>query len=155
MSGPGGPGYYGVPGGSGAAYGGAIFNRNGSVIVFSGNFSGNSGGDIYNLADGTVASVTLLGVSATVSRFATNGGVTLPPIPPLISSAVRLADGKLQLSFTNLSGTNFTVIASTNLAIPASNWVSRGAPTQAVGNLYQFTDPTPSNRQYFYQLRFP
>ena len=143
--------------GNGATFGGAIFNRNGTVTISGGSFFSDAGGDIYNLGDGAgkVAILTLTNVTAGKINNTINGGIALPPDAPLIFGAGRLSNGKFQFSFTNLSGTNFTVIATTNPALPVVSWVSLGSPTQAVGTLYQFTDPTPSNRNFFYQLRFP
>jgi len=100
-------------------------------------------------------SIILIGVTASETNSAVNGGRALP-IAPVITSAVRLYNGVFVLTFTNLSGTNFTVIGSTNPGAPASNWISLGAPFQASGDFYEFIDNSASNRAtFFYQLRFP
>jgi len=68
-------------------------------------------------------------------------------------SGTRLANGNFQLTFTNVSGLNFSILASTNIATAATNWTVLGAPieTPAAGQ-YQFTDSI-TNKARFYRVR--
>jgi hypothetical protein len=60
------------------------------------------------------------------------------------------------LSFTNLAGLNFTVLASTNLGLPLSNWTVLGMPTEEPPGQYQFTDPQTTHPPIqFYRVRWP
>ena len=72
--------------------------------------------------------------------------------PPRLSGA-RLANGNFQLTFTNVSGLNFSILASTNIATAVTNWTVLGTPieTPAAGQ-YQFTDSV-TNKARFYRVR--
>ena len=72
--------------------------------------------------------------------------------PPRLS-ATRLANGNFQLTFTNITGMNFQILASTNLQTPLANWINLGAPTEIPINHYQFTDTqAPANKARFYKV---
>jgi hypothetical protein len=63
-----------------------------------------------------------------------------------------LGNGAFQFAYTNSSGINGSVYASTTL----TNWAAIGAATQISSGLYQFTDTTATNYpRRFYQLRSP
>jgi predicted outer membrane repeat protein len=64
----------------------------------------------------------------------------------------------IQLDFTNLSGLNFNVLTTTNVALPINLWSNFGAAVEspAGSGLYQFTDTHTTNfPQRFYSVRFP
>jgi len=64
--------------------------------------------------------------------------------------------GAFQLSFTNLSGLGFTVLGSTNVALPVAQWTVLGAPVENPPGRYQFTDPQATNNPTrFYRVRSP
>ena len=66
--------------------------------------------------------------------------------------AQRLSNGTMQLTFTNVTGLNFSILASTNVAAPLANWTVLGTPTEtSVGN-YQFVDSI-TNKTRFYRAR--
>ena len=76
--------------------------------------------------------------------------------PPFLSSVQVLGGGAFQFSFTNSNDTAFTVLASSNVALPSSQWQSLGSPLPVGGGRYQFTDPGATNfARRFYQLRTP
>ncbi|HEX5397649.1 MAG TPA: NF038122 family metalloprotease [Verrucomicrobiae bacterium] len=68
-------------------------------------------------------------------------------------SGTRLANGAFRLTFTNVTGLNFSILASTNIATAVTNWTVLGAPieTPAAGQ-YQFTDSV-TNRTRYYRVR--
>jgi hypothetical protein len=68
-------------------------------------------------------------------------------------SGTRLGNGNFQLTFTNVSGLNFSILASTNIATAVTNWTVLGTPieTPAAGQ-YQFTDSV-TNKARFYRVR--
>ena len=73
-----------------------------------------------------------------------------------VNSVRRLGDGRLQLTFSNTPGAPFTVLASTNVALPVAQWIILGPPTEAPPGHYQFTDaPTTNAPQRFYLIRSP
>jgi len=72
--------------------------------------------------------------------------------PPLLGSAI-LSGGAVQFSFTT-GTTNFTLLATTNVALPYPNWIPVGPATPLGGGTYQFSEPA-SSPQRLYRLRFP
>jgi hypothetical protein len=62
----------------------------------------------------------------------------------------------VRFDFTNSPGARFTVLTSTNLALPLANWTVLGPPVEAPSGRYQFTDLQTTNRpQRFYRVRSP
>jgi hypothetical protein len=53
------------------------------------------------------------------------------------------------------TGTTYTVLSTTNVALPISNWISLGTAAEATAGQFQFTDTTATNGQRFYRLRLP
>jgi len=84
--------------------------------------------------------------------------VVATPVPFQLVGTSSISGGAFQLSFTNLSGLGFTVLGSTNLALPLSGWTVLGSPVETPpgsGN-YQFTDSQATNLvSRFYQVRSP
>lgn len=96
-----------------------------------------------------VAEITVLGQSVAITQ-ATD--VT----PPAIDGETFLAPGEFQLSFSdNAADASFTVLASTNLALPLSQWTVLGAATNLGAGRWQFIDIQATNRQCFYSIRSP
>src|SRR5687767_9784635 len=56
--------------------------------------------------------------------LAGTGTGTINPFP--LTGMTRLPNGSFQFGFTNQSGLSFTVLASTNVALPMSNWTWMG-----------------------------
>lgn len=81
-----------------------------------------------------------------------------PSTPIMISSAELFGDGTFQLSFSNVTGGSFSVLASTNLVLPISNWPLVGPVTETPpgSGQFQFTDAQATNHpQRFYRVRSP
>ncbi len=69
-------------------------------------------------------------------------------------AGTRLGGGTFQLTFTNIPGTTFTVLATTNLALSVTNWASLGTATDSVPGQFQFTDSqATTNKLRFYRAR--
>jgi len=78
------------------------------------------------------------------------------PTPPRLTGAKKLANGSFQFGFTNNPGALFAVIATTDLALPSSNWMVLGGATEVSPGQFQFTDPQgPNSPPRFYRLRSP
>jgi hypothetical protein len=78
------------------------------------------------------------------------------PPPPQISGLAVLSSGAQQLTFSNLAGASFTVLATTNLASPISQWSTLGVPIEVSPGQYEFTDQeAPNYPQRFYIIRSP
>jgi hypothetical protein len=72
------------------------------------------------------------------------------------ASFLALPNGAFQFSFTNLPGLSFTVLGTTNLTLPLSNWTVLGAPVEGPAGQYQFTDTQATNSaSQFYRVRSP
>ena len=94
------------------------------------------------------AHITLLGQSISVTQ--------VPPPSPTLMGATTLGSGVFQLSFSNtLAGATFTVLSTTNLSVPLTNWMVVSAATNTAPGLYQFTDTAATNAQRFYRVRSP
>lgn len=86
--------------------------------------------------------------------LATNNLVIIS-VPRLINP-IMLGNGTFRFAFTNAPGVAFTVLVSTNVALPLSNWTVLGTPTEVSPGQYQFTDAQLTNRPLqFYRVRFP
>lgn len=93
--------------------------------------------------------ITLLGQSIAV----TQGDVDVPLI---LTGWRSLGNGSFQFSFTNDAAASFSVLSSTNVALPLSNWMVIGSPTNVGGNLFQFTTtPSTNDSQRFYRVVSP
>ena len=72
-------------------------------------------------------------------------------VPKLTGS--RLTNGTFRLTFTNVTGLNFSILASTNIAAVVTNWTVLGAPVESpAAGQYQFTDSI-TNKMRFYRVR--
>jgi hypothetical protein len=91
-------------------------------------------------------------VSDTV--FAASSSALLGTPPDLI--VFLNTNGIVQLKFTNVIGAPFSVISSTDIFSPLSNWVSLGAALEVSPGQFQFTAPDTTNAaQRFYRVRSP
>jgi hypothetical protein len=118
----------------------AIGSINNGVVSFS--FTANSGFD-------RTAHINLFGVSITVNQA---GLIT----PPLLAGARMLSNGAFQFSFTNNPAASFTVISTTNVSLPLSQWTVAGVPTIVTPGVFQFTSgPGTNGPRRFYSVRSP
>ncbi len=93
--------------------------------------------------------INLLGLSVPISQ-----NVIISR--PILTGVKNLGTGGFQFSFTNNQTTNFTVLSTTNLALPLSNWTVLGPASNAGPGLFQFTAPAATNgAQRFYRVRSP
>jgi len=74
------------------------------------------------------------------------------PAPRL--TGTPLANGNFKIAFTNVTGMNFVVQATTNLSLSTGNWTNLGAPVESPAGQYQFTDTHASNAR-FYRVSLP
>jgi len=78
--------------------------------------------------------------------------------PVEITNLMSLGDGTFQFNFTNDIGASFRVLATTNVALPASNWLFLGFATETPpsSGQFQFTDPGATNfPQRYYRVKSP
>lgn len=81
---------------------------------------------------------------------------TTAPVPPPMLGGLSLGAGGFSLSFTNWPGVSFTMLSSTNVALPLGQWQDLGHPTEGPAGQYQFTDSQAgTNSQLYYIIRQP
>jgi sugar lactone lactonase YvrE len=104
----------------------------------------------YNAGTNRTAHITVLGQSIPVTQA--GAGAT----PMTLTGAQMLGNSVLQFSFTNTPGASFTVLSTTNLSLPWSNWTVVGTPSNTAPDVFQFTaQPTSNDPQRFYGVSSP
>jgi len=94
--------------------------------------------------------ITLLGQAIPI----TQAGAA--PLAADLTSPVWLPGGNLQFSFTGTAGASYSVLFSTNLALPLSAWTVAGTATETTPGQFQFTAmPSPAAPSGFYRVRSP
>jgi hypothetical protein len=145
------------------------FNANDTGVYFSinngvtnlKNFHANpSTGDVQDWATYSPADSYDAGISSGQEGFLSYADLTavdilgykLSFIPPKLSGA-RMANGTMQLTFTNVTGLNFSILACTNVAMPLASWTVLGMPTESPAGQYQFVDSSTTNKTRFYRVK--
>lgn len=78
-----------------------------------------------------------------VSYIRTTPGSGPPPATaPTITATTIATDGSFRFTFTNAAGNTFTVLGTTNIALPIADWNVLGTATEipAGSGMYQFVD---------------
>ncbi len=110
------------------------------VVTFS--FTANSGAT-------RTANITVLGQAVPITQQTTL-------TPPIITGFKLLSNTVVQFYFSNTQSTLFSVLSSTNLSTPFSNWTVLGAPSNIATGSFQFTSqPVTNDSQRFYRIRSP
>ena len=116
---------------------------------------------LTGLAPGTVYHYQLVAANSAGSTLGSDLTFTnsvSQPVAFSLTGGSQFSGGAFQLSFTNLSGLGFTVLGSTNLALPLTNWTVLGPVVEspAGSGSYQFTDTQNTNHTgQFYRVRSP
>ena len=126
------------------------------------NDGGENGGDVQDWAGGATAdsydAFTFPGEEGplSISDFIAMDilGYNSRGIRAAQVTGTPLANGAFQLSFTNLAGTSFSVLSSTNLSAPLASWTVLGTAVEYPVGQYNFIDPN-GGAQRFYLIRSP
>ncbi|HEY3864360.1 MAG TPA: BACON domain-containing carbohydrate-binding protein [Verrucomicrobiae bacterium] len=111
------------------------------VVHFS--FAANSGAS-------RTAHITLLGQSIPVIQAAYSA------TPSLLTGAQVVAPGVVQFVFTNTTSPTFTILSTTNLQLPLSNWTVFASLSNASSGIFLYTSPpTTNDSARFYRVRSP
>jgi hypothetical protein len=95
------------------------------------------------------AHISLLGQTIAITQ-------TAPITPLVLAGGTILANGAFQFSFSNNQGASFTVLTTTNPALPMRSWTVAGTPTNNGSGLFQFTAPMSTNApQLYYRVSSP
>jgi alpha-tubulin suppressor-like RCC1 family protein len=143
-------------------------NEHGLALCGDGTLAAWGYNDFGQLGDNTTTSrLAPVAVNATSlaagARFTSIAGadhtlalVALPATAIIWMGVKMLDNGSFQFAFTNTPGAFFGVLATTNPAMPLSNWTTLGAATEVSPGQFQFTDPQATNTpQRFYRVRSP
>jgi hypothetical protein len=85
--------------------------------------------------------------------MADNVVTTLAP-PPILLTDISMPPGDgFQFAFTNTPGANFVALASSNPAVPLTNWTSLGTVPEISAGKFQFTDLQTQGERRFYSVR--
>jgi sugar lactone lactonase YvrE len=104
----------------------------------------------FNPSSSRTAHITLLGQSIPITQA--GAGVT----PPILAGPQMLEGGLVQFAFTNIPNASFTVLSTTNLSLPLSNWTAIGAVSNMGAGQFQFIlQPASNGSQSFYTVRSP
>ncbi len=117
----------------------------------------------------TIAGITngVVGFTFTANTGSTNrtGHITLLGQPIAITQAALtpltlispgLLNGSFQFAFSNNDpGVSFTVLTTTNLLLPLTNWTVAGQATNTAPALFQFSTPATNNPGGYYRVRSP
>lgn len=114
----------------------------------------------YNPANGYYEGFTISLANNTLYIACTDQNVyayTATPTTAIkLTNAARLGNGSFQFSFTNTPKATFTAWASTNVALPLSNWTALGYVPEISSGQYQFSDTNAvANARRFYRVSSP
>jgi len=109
---------------------------------------------VWNFPPGeALVSVFVNGVQSTSSVV----NVTVPtPLATTLANPQVSSKGAFQFVFTNTPGAMLGVLATTNLALPVSNWARLSGVMEMSPGEFEFSDPQATNNvQRFYQIFAP
>jgi hypothetical protein len=90
------------------------------------------------------------------AAFTVGAGTTPVATNINLTTASVLPGGSFQFAFTNIPGASFTVLTTTNLALPLASWTVLGAVTEVTPGKFQFSDPQATNNpQRYYRVKSP
>jgi hypothetical protein len=93
---------------------------------------------------------------AEIGTLYTNGISTITATLPALTGAAILGNGVFRFSFSNNQNISITVLSTTNLSLPLSNWTVLGSPSNIAPGLFQFTtQPMTNDLQRFYTICSP
>jgi hypothetical protein len=140
------------PAAGGTITGGGIVNLGTNVTVTA---TANPGYSFASwMEDGTVVSTSASYSFAPVSSC--NLVAFFSPITTISIGTTVMSRGGFTLPFTYAPGAHCSVLCTTNLALPLTNWTVLGTATESSPGQYEFTDPQAgSSGERFYIIRSP
>lgn len=114
-----------------------VTNASGGVVTFA----------FTSTTTNRTGHITLLGQSIAITQNA-------PPGPPALFGAALSSPGTFQFSITNAgSATSLTVLETTNLNLPLTDWTVAGTAVNVSPRVFQFIDSQATNTARFYTVR--
>ena len=81
---------------------------------------------------------------------------TAAAVPVRLHLGVASVGGRMRFTLAAAAATSFTVVSTTNLALPVSNWIVVGTMTEMSPGHYEYIEvPASTLQQCYYSLRFP
>jgi hypothetical protein len=99
--------------------------------------------DIYlSLTFTSWSSTPSAGGGFSYTRSTPGIGAPPPPPAPTLTGAAIASDGSFSFTFTNAPGNTFSVLSTTDLSLPLTNWAVLGSVTDVPGGSgnYKFVD---------------
>jgi len=104
--------------------------------------------DANDTTSNRTANITLLGQTIPVTQASS--------LPPIIVNAMMLSPGVFQFAISNINqSASISVLTTTNLSLPLTNWTVLRTATNTPPGLFQFTDTEATNAQRFYIIHSP
>jgi DNA-binding beta-propeller fold protein YncE len=107
------------------------------------------------LAPGTTYHFSITAANSQSVAYGADLSFTTRDVSRTITAAAVLSQGQFQLQFSGGANVLYSVLGSTNPALPLSNWTVLGPATQTAPGVFQFTDLAATNGLGFYSLRTP
>jgi GH25 family lysozyme M1 (1,4-beta-N-acetylmuramidase) len=106
---------------------------------------------------GSSGGISPLDLDVCHSEYKPLSSFLIPTPSPIFALKIKtLGAGSLQLSFTNIAGTRFTMLAASTFTLPVGSWTVLGSATEISPGSFQFTDTTPAGTpRRFYRARSP
>jgi len=114
---------------------------------------------INGCTNGTSFAADQRGLPRVVGAFADLGAVEGVYNPAMsLVNPIELANGSFRLFFNNLSGPDYTMLASPNVTLPLNLWSNLGPAAEMPpgSGQFQFADPDATNYNHrFYSVKSP
>jgi hypothetical protein len=109
-----------------------------------------------NVKTNDAANYTVVVTNITGGMTSAVATLTVVTPSPITLRVPIFTNGVFAAFFTNTPGASFTLLASTNLNQPLSNWVTVGSFTESPLGQFKFVDVDATNNPWrFYRVRSP
>lgn len=83
-------------------------------------------------------------------------GASVGPLTQPAFTSIGQSGPAVRLEFTGGAGLSYSILQSTNVALPLTNWTLLGSGTEISPGLIQFSDTQATNNpQRYYRVRRP
>ncbi len=107
-----------------------------------------------NAPPGSNPEARTLASNQLIPAFAHAGSILVLAERPYLTSLAKLANGNFRFRFDSTIGSNYSVLATTNVALPLTNWDVLGTPSLFSPGVFEFADPAAANyRNRYYILK--
>ncbi len=86
--------------------------------------------------------------------FASSSATATPA--PFSAVLTSITNSTIQLTFTNVAGTSFTILGTTNLLASPNDWINLGLASEVFPGHYEFSEAISAGKgSRFYRVRSP